>query len=880
MTIALVIAASIALSVAPVPDWARPLELFTQPEPLRALASIALKGGATVAAAGVTEEAPQARGDAEEEPQKEEVQPAKREERTPWVEPPREKYHRVRQEVSAAPEPISNPCVEGTEEACDRRALDRFFFSLSEVEAGVPDAIVRVVHYGDSLIASDHITDLVRLRLHQRFGSAGRGFLLVDRLSRFGRRVRSGTATENWKKDAITFGKLPDRHFGYTGVSFTADKDGESSSFEVGPNRWVEIFLLKQPGSGALEISADDKLLRTVETASEVPETTVEGLLLAEGTQTLKLKAKSRGVRVFGVSLEAGVPGIVYETIGLPGATFEVWMLPDEEDFSRQLVHRDPRLVVTMLGGNDGLMLSKKKTTLEKIEENTNAFLARLRKAAPDADCLVVSPMDAARTSVGGEIVSKEEVPQIVELQKRLSQAHGCAFWNMWQSMGGSGSLARWHKQGMINADMIHPKGYGGDLLGEMMVSAMMEAYDRWASSADLAAVVQREPQPSAEAESPLAPYFAKLSVLEQEKRGRVAMAVFGSSNVARHYFTDEVRSRLGAKFGTRGRGYNSCGRGAKVLDDAGVHRQLSGRFALHDGTEQKGSELSLVGMSGIRTELPKGARFIYMPCVRCGRAPGVFELYYLSRPGMGRADVTTTGASRAVLGRSVPNEPELSLKRIATSAAKAKLTVDARGPGSVELLGVAHEFDRPGIVVDTVAYPGVTPGIALKWDQSLVLGMIAKRRPDLLVLFYGDAEAAAARIDEEAYSKDYARLLKRLREGTDDAPCVIVSAAPGQLKSGDRWAEWPALSSVRRIQEQVAAGEGCAFWPAEQLFADHAGKETSYSVEQSWRAISNEGLKRLGEAFTVKLLGEYERWNVARERANPQEAAARTPPG
>ncbi len=223
----------------------------------------------------------------------------------------------MRRLVAANPLSVVNPCVAVKKDgSCERLALDRVFQRLRQAEDGT-EGPVRVVHFGDSLIASDHITDLVRQRLHERFGSAGRGMLLVDRLSRFaGRRVRTGVASQNWTLDVITMEKPRDKFFGYTGASFTASQDGESTVFDVGPNNTAEIFFLAHKDGGSMDVLADDKKLKTIDTKSAELKSSVEEVKLPPGTKALKIVAK-RGVRIFGVSLEAGVPGVVYESLGL-----------------------------------------------------------------------------------------------------------------------------------------------------------------------------------------------------------------------------------------------------------------------------------------------------------------------------------------------------------------------------------------------------------------------------------------------------------------------------------------------------------------------------------------------------------------------------------
>jgi hypothetical protein len=921
-TVALTSALAIVLSALPLPSWLQPLDVFQAEEPVEAILDVVLRrkasGGASAhgAIADITDS-----DVAAEEPQKAEVIPTAARARTKWVAPVRTKYDDMRRGVNASPLPVDVPCVEPAAQGCTRFALDRFFGRLAAAESGEEGATVRVVHFGDSLIASDHITDLVRQRLHERFGSGGRGMLLVDRLGSAGRRVRTGNASPGWTLDVITMANPKDKFFGYTGASFTASKDGESSEFDVGVNRDVEIHYLAYEAGGVLDIEADGKVVGTVDMKSATPESRIHRLTLPEGTALMRLVARTKGTRVYGVSLEAHVPGVVYESLGLPGATSEVWLVPDEAVFAQHLAARKPSLLVTMLGGNDGLMLSKKRTTIEAIEANTTAFVQRLRRAAPDVDCLMVSPMDAARVKTSGEMTSKPEVREVLAVIKKVAAAQGCAFWDMWGSMGGDGSLERWWNAKMINPDMIHPRGYGGDLLGELMVTALMEAYDVQHPPAVGAVAVAPaspgatpSPSPTAATKPPpitlppvlvvepiqirvpsdsspavgdgadavhvgslddpggraLAPFFEKLARLETEKAGRAAVAMFGSTHVATHKLADVMRAQLGPRFGDRGRGFVPVGRYTKGLSDAGTERVLKGAFDVFDGRAAVEGKPALYGMSGTRTELRRGGQFIFVPCTQCDSSvgSGVFDVFFWSAPGMAWAKVTVSGAPPQIVGRS-PAQRELGVRRYATDAARPRLDVEVEGPGTLTLFGVAHELDRPGVVVDPIALAGVTPSVMLRWDADIVMGMIARRRADLLVIAYGEVEAQSASVDEPAYRRDLARTLRRLRIAAAEAPCLVVGPPPSLRSVAGSWEEWPAVAVVETLQREAARAEGCAFWSMRQGIGGAAelrrwASEGTGRVSDDRSLLTEAGLGVVGERLTQDVVSDYERWKSA----------------
>lgn len=492
LTIAAFFAVSIGLSLSPVPSWMKPTELFDAEDPVAAFQEALFSQPEAIPLPDQQVDQEQATGDPlllDENPDAEDPvaevpvspvvpKPSLAEgERTKWVKPARPAFERYAPRLGLEAAPLIRPCLD---DSCDTKALDGFFRVLEGVEAGRRSG--RVVHFGDSLIASDKIADRVRQRMQERFGSAGRGFLMGKRFNQFQRGNRSGRGSRGWDLEVITVSlkKLERRNFGFAGAAFTAKRAGETLRFApVGGSRILDVYYTAQPSGGRLQILADETVTAELDTAAKGVNTgTVARYALPKGTETVTLKSVDKGARVYGVSLDSDQPGLTWTTLGLPGATSEVWLRPDGTEFEAQLEHLSPDLAVVMLGGNDGLMLSKKRTTAAAIERDTRAFLARIRAARPGLDCLLVTPLESVRAKTGGRLIPKPEVLVVIDVLRRVAESEGCGFWDMYASMGGKGSLKRWVKAKLMLGDLIHPRSRGSDLLGEMMVEALMTAYD------------------------------------------------------------------------------------------------------------------------------------------------------------------------------------------------------------------------------------------------------------------------------------------------------------------------------------------------------------------------------------------------------------------
>jgi lysophospholipase L1-like esterase len=72
-----------------------------------------------------------------------------------------------------------------------------------------------------------------------------------------------------------------------------------------------------------------------------------------------------------------------------------------------------------------------------------------------------------------------------VTIQKRVALAHGAAFWNTFDAMGGEGSMARWvkAKPQLGGGDLTHPTPLGAEVLGDMLSDALIAGFERYKTS-------------------------------------------------------------------------------------------------------------------------------------------------------------------------------------------------------------------------------------------------------------------------------------------------------------------------------------------------------------------------------------------------------------
>lgn len=101
----------------------------------------------------------------------------------------------------------------------EKTSLNGFFKALYEVENG-SEKIIRILHYGDSQLEGDRISDYLRNKMQNRFGGYGPGIVLPIDVSHARVSVRQ-SESKDWEKYAIYSKKRhPEGKYGIGGSSY------------------------------------------------------------------------------------------------------------------------------------------------------------------------------------------------------------------------------------------------------------------------------------------------------------------------------------------------------------------------------------------------------------------------------------------------------------------------------------------------------------------------------------------------------------------------------------------------------------------------------------------------------------------------------------
>ena len=168
-----------------------------------------------------------------------------------------------------------------------------------------------------------------------------------------------------------------------------------------------------------------------------------------------------------GVYLDHPAQGLTVSEVGVNGAATSSFLKCD--DFVQDLSLLKPDLVIFSIGIND---LQGVDFDVRRFVSNYGKLVQLVRHANPHCAFLFTSCNDSWKNGR-----SNPFGPRAQQAFEEIAAGCDGAFWDLFEIMGGSGSMDAWVQGGYARADHIHftPEGYA--ILGNLLFNALMDSY-------------------------------------------------------------------------------------------------------------------------------------------------------------------------------------------------------------------------------------------------------------------------------------------------------------------------------------------------------------------------------------------------------------------
>jgi hypothetical protein len=373
--------------------------------------------------------------------------------------------------------------------------LNPFFGSLNNLQK--IGKIIRILHYGDSQIEGDRISSYLRNKFQTQFGGSGPGLIPAREINAQSKSIKHYTSN-NWERHSIFFEKdtlLPHRRFGVLNTFCRFSPYDTTESFEQMNEAWISIekynlsfrsvrnfnkFRMfygfnKKPVE--TEFYVNDSLLffETLPAKNKLCESSWD---FETSINNLKIVFKGQdSPDIYALSLDNN-KGIALDNIPLRGSSgtdFTRTNLSFTKEMYNQL---NVKLIIMQFGVNVVPHIAK---SYKYYENRFYRQLVALKKMNPNIPIIVIGVSDMSR-KMNGHFESYPNIEKIRTAQKNAAFNAGCAFWDMYEAMGGKNSMPSWvfAQPPLAQKDFTHFSNRGSRIIAQMFYNAIMDEYTEY----------------------------------------------------------------------------------------------------------------------------------------------------------------------------------------------------------------------------------------------------------------------------------------------------------------------------------------------------------------------------------------------------------------
>ncbi|MGI6321362.1 MAG: hypothetical protein ACOXZK_10550 [Bacteroidales bacterium] len=360
-----------------------------------------------------------------------------------------------------------------------------FFYPLFEdlTNAKRNKKIIRFVHYGDSQIEIDRISEELRESFQEIFGGSGPG--MIPAIQTIPTRAVSQDYSGDLHRYTI-YGNVESRanHNRYGGMALVTEVEGSATinirtrvtakprakSFNT-----VKVLLGNcKPGFKCYGKAGYNNLeTKSIDTQSKSP--TLLEWTLPKDVSSATLNFEGNG-EIYGIILEAD-HGVSVDNIPMRGCSGTIFTRMDSLVLSQSLQKANTRLIIMQYGGNVMPVVNNEKK-VDWFGEQIAKQITFLQNVCPESQILFIGPSDMS-TNIKGSMLTR---PFLIDVNNKLKETalkNGAAYWDMFSAMGGENSMSQWVNASppLASSDYIHFTQLGADKIGEMLFVAFNNDY-------------------------------------------------------------------------------------------------------------------------------------------------------------------------------------------------------------------------------------------------------------------------------------------------------------------------------------------------------------------------------------------------------------------
>ena len=386
----------------------------------------------------------------------------------------------------------------------NERAFERLASFFSKLNAPVRSPSLHVFHFGDSQIEGDRITGVLRSKWQETWGGSGPGFLAPAQP------IPSLSMKQEWSSDwkrFTRFGKVDStiEHNRYG--MFAAFAQHDNSKGETSP--WIRFTPHPRSFKRNQVFDQIHLVLGRTDTASsvtlELNNDTLKSFQLKvdslHSTFVIPIPQDSAAVRTFEtlkLSFEGNSPefhavglwsqsGIVVHNAAMRGSSGTLFRQLNRAQLTAQLRSVRTEMIMLQYGGN-AVPYLKDSASIRRFGGWFASQIRLFQAILPEVPILVIGPSDMCEKR-GTRMQTYPMLPFVRDVMKSITMQENALYWDVFEVMGGSGSMAAWVESSpaLASPDHVHFTPQGAREIANLFNKSLQTEWALWqAWQADL----------------------------------------------------------------------------------------------------------------------------------------------------------------------------------------------------------------------------------------------------------------------------------------------------------------------------------------------------------------------------------------------------------
>lgn len=370
-------------------------------------------------------------------------------------------------------------CIEDYSDST-QRGMKAFYEALAHVQSRP----VRIAYFGDSFIEADILTGDLRDMLQKRYGGCGVGFVDITSITH-GFRNTINHQYSGWNSYGTNnTQKYDQKRIGLSGHYFIPNNGAYVEARPPKINRThldsceVATIYFELNGKLSLEtrVNEIDNQSHILSGNGHLQSLTTSGII-----KTIRWTINQADTATFyGFALD-GQKGIALDNFGVrssSGLNLKSIPMSRLKQFNTK---RPYDLIILQFGLN---VATEQGRNYDYYERGMLTVIEHLKEAFPQAGILLVGVGDREFKDEDGNLHTMPGVKNLIQYQQNIAAKAGIAFWNLFEAMGGEGSIKRMveARPAQANLDYTHINFHGGKALAIKLYETLIygkEQYDK-----------------------------------------------------------------------------------------------------------------------------------------------------------------------------------------------------------------------------------------------------------------------------------------------------------------------------------------------------------------------------------------------------------------